>query len=504
MQAPRQGQLVHGELVHSPLVWWARTRPAHCALSDGQRSLTFAQLHAEVVQRAHALEQAHSPHSLFIDEQQTQLEQLLQFLGIVASGRCAAVGDPDWPPSQREAATDFLAAHNRRVIAGSAQPDSLFYIGFTSGSTGQPKGFCRDHYSWVSSFRACLQAFGNDASLPLIVPGHISHSLFLFGMLLGLWTGAGVVLQERFSAPAVWGHLTNVHTQDHSLVAVPAQLLVMLEYAERRALPALPTVKLVMISGARWPRQHTDALQALFPAAQIIEFYGASELSFVAWTRSHISLPALVVGHPFDGVQIEIRPLPGNAMGGMPDAENDPDSDQAISPGLIWVRSPMLFRQYIGPAGEPENADSSACLRDADGWLSVQDVGYLDAMGRLCLLGRLNRMIVTQARKLFPEELEMLLESHPQIARASVHAINDALRGSLVCAVVNCNLDEPGQRPTAASLAQWCRARLQAYKVPRQWWICNDWSWTTSGKTDHAALARMLRQKDSPCLQALR
>jgi non-ribosomal peptide synthetase component E (peptide arylation enzyme) len=49
--------------------------------------------------------------------------------------------------------------------------------------------------------------------------------------------------------------------------------------------------------------------------------------------------------------------------------------------------------------------------------------------------------------------------------------------------------------PTALELNQWLRERTEAFKVPRQWWICEHWPHTASGKTDHGQLAQALRAR---------
>jgi len=385
----------------------------------------------------------------------------VDFLGIVASGRCAAVGDPDWPAAVRAQVMGSVALGRARP--GPPGPGTPFYIGFTSGSTGLPKGFRRNHRSWAESFRVCLDEFGEGAATRVLAPGRVSHSLFLFGMLLGLWTGAGVVVQEQFSAARALESLAR--GQAACLVAVPSQLLVMLELAARRKCAPIPGVRQIMISGARWMRHRTADLRALFPQARIVEFYGASETSFIAWTDADPDMPAQAVGRPFSNVEIDIRGAPPGA------------------PGLIYVRSPMLFTDYVGGG-----ADDTAALRDGD-WLSVRDVGYLDPAGRLCLVGREKRMIVTQGRNLFPEEVESVLASHPAVAAASVHGVPDALRGMQVVAVVD---PAPGVAVAAGELAAWCRARLEAYKAPRRYYVGDGWPLTASGKTDHGALAARL------------
>jgi long-chain acyl-CoA synthetase len=471
------------DLVHAPLAEWARSRADAVALRHGQQTLTFAQLHDAVTRRANSLIQAHAPATLLVNETLPISERLVDFLGIIASGRCAAVGDADWPPPVRQAVLANLSAAAADLAA--PQPTSPFYVGYTSGSTGTPKGYARHHQSWTRSFQACLEAFGPHASSCILAPGSDAHSLFLFGMLLGLWSGGGVVLQERFSAAGVLDTLRSGLTP--CLVAVPSQLMLMLEVAKHRDQAPIEAVQLILVSGSRWIRARTPELRALFPSARIIEFYGASETSFIARMDSDATTPAPVVGRPFHNVELQIR---------------DPDSDGV---GLIYVRSPMLFLDYVGGAD-----DDTAALRDGD-WLCVRDLGYLDEQGRLCLAGRQNRMLVTKGKNLFPEELESVLATHPAVANASVQGVDDPLRGLQIVALLQWKPKPADTLPTPLQLSAWCRQSLEAYKSPRQYFVSHDWPLTASGKTDHRALAHRLRRhldgvagEDMPCLTPLR
>ena len=460
------------DLVHAPLAHWASVRGDAVAISDGSSHLTFAELNAAVLQRAEALSQAQAPATVLVDDSATSILQLVEFLAVISSGRCAAMADPDWPAALRETMRGHIGQLPSTLSTlPEIQPTSPFYIGFTSGSTGLPKGFRRHHRSWTESFRICLETFGPDAAKGILSPGRSSHSLFLFGMLLGIWTGAGVVIQEQFSAPRALDTLRQGRTP--CLIAVPSQLMLMLESAARHAIAPIEATRLIMISGARWARHRTAELQALFPQARIIEFYGASETSFVAWMDADVSAPPQVVGWPFGHVEIDIR-----------------DASEPGGPGLIFVRSPMLFMDYMG-AKTDVMADATAAIRDGD-WLSVRDMGHMDEQGRLCLAGRQNRMITTQGKNLFPEELESVLSTHPSIAKASVQGVADALRGMKVVAVVQPESGYSGELH-AAELSAWCRDRLEAYKAPKRYFVCDDWPLTASGKTDHAALALCLQ-----------
>jgi acyl-CoA synthetase (AMP-forming)/AMP-acid ligase II len=478
------------DLVHAPLAHWASVRGHAAAINDGSNSLTFAELNAAVQQRAEALLQAQAPATVWVDDSTTTVQQLIEFLAIISSGRCAAMADPDWPAALRETMREQI--NQLPTVLQELQPTSPFYIGFTSGSTGMPKGFRRHHRSWTESFRICVDTFGPDAASGILSPGRSSHSLFLFGMLLGLWTGAGVVIQDKFSAARALDTLRQGHTP--CLIAVPSQLILMIELAARHAIAPIEATRLIMISGARWARHRTAELQALFPQARIVEFYGASETSFIAWMEADVSAPLEVVGQPFGNVEIDIREA--EAPGGS---------------GLIFVRSPMLFMDYMS-AKTDVMADATAAIRDGD-WLSVRDIGHLDAQGRLCLAGRQNRMITTQGKNLFPEELESVLTAHPGIAKASVQGAADSLRGMKVVAVVQLTESYAGALH-AAELSAWCRTQLEAYKAPKRYFVCDDWPLTTSGKTDHAALALRLQNhfndkydntqnQDTPCLRPL-
>jgi acyl-CoA synthetase (AMP-forming)/AMP-acid ligase II len=478
------------DLVHAPLAHWASVRGDAVAISDGSsdgsNSLTCAELNAAVRQRAAALTQAQAPATVLVDDNATSIHQIIEFLALISSGRCAAMADPDWPDALRQTMREQI--RQLPTALPDLLPTSPFYIGFTSGSTGLPKGFRRHHRSWTESFRICVDTFGPDAASGILSPGRSSHSLFLFGMLLGIWTGAGVVIQEQFSALRALDTLRQGHTP--CLIAVPSQLILMIEWAARHAIAPIEATRLIMISGARWARHRTAELQALFPQARIIEFYGASETSFIAWMEANASTPPEVVGRPFGNVEIDIR-----------------DASVPGSPGLIFVRSPMLFMDYMAA-----EVDTTAAIRDGD-WLSVRDMGHIDAQGRLCLAGRQNRMITTQGKNLFPEELESVLTEHPGIAKASVQGVADALRGMKVVALVQSDPTYAGELH-AAELSAWCRGRLEAYKAPKRYFVCDDWPLTASGKTDHAALALRLQNHlsdkdnklthpDTPCLYPL-
>jgi long-chain acyl-CoA synthetase len=463
------GAWVDDTLIHGRLSHWAQTQGDKIAIDNGISPITFAALWQTVQSTAQDHQHRHSPATVLVGAQPSTQQQLIDFLGAVASGRCAAVCDADWPQAVQNAVAQSFDP--QPYVTPPPNGLTPFYVGFTSGSTGLPKGFERHHQSWTESLAICLQTFGPAAAQRVLAPGRVSHSLFLFGMVLGLYSGAGVVVQEKFSATQTLHTLREGLTP--CLVAVPSQLLLLLEVASRKGLAPMPAVNLILISGARWMRQRTPELQALFPKARIVEFYGASETSFMAWMDADPHAPAQAVGRPFANVALDIR---------------HPNHEGV---GQIYVRSPMLFNRYVGP-----QTDHTAAIREGD-WLSVRDMGYINEQGLLCLVGRENRMVVTQGKNLFPEEVESVLQAHPAVVQVSVQGLPDPLRGQQVVALIQLRTDVQ-----AATLAQWCRERLEAYKIPKRFYTCSHWPMTASGKTDHASLAQQLHAH-APCLTPL-
>ena len=121
--------------------------------------------------------------------------------------------------------------------------------------------------------------------------------------------------------------------------------------------------------------------------------------------------------------------------------------------------------------------------------MSVGDAGYLDDAGNLHLVGRVDRMINSAGKNIFPEEVEAVLGAHPRVQRAAVFGVEDARRGQRLVAAVKCA--DMGDVEDATLIA-WAREHLPLYKVPMRYVMLADWPVTAADKTDFRALrARM-------------
>lgn len=332
-------------------------------------------------------------------------------------------------------------------------PNTVFYTGFTSGSTGTPKGFRRTYASWLASFKHDQAECPLYADDRIIAPGALSHSLFLYALLRGVHAGIPVIICRRFSAHNV-ARVIALHGAT-VLYSVPAQIGTLIQ------LPAThyTSVRRVFSSGAKWPPQWRAVFDKVFCHAELCEFYGASELSFVAIAKASESPPAQSVGRAFRGVTIRIKDARGNDL-------------PAGETGQVFVESDMVF---LGYAGE-------RCVDGVHTALTVGDRGYLDNQGFLFLRGRVDRMIVSSGKNIYPEEIEQVLLVHPGIDCAAVIGVDDDKRGQRLVAVVK---GKSETRICRADLLTHCRNSLPPYKVPRVYAVCETWPLTRSGKTDN-------------------
>ncbi|MBK1678498.1 AMP-dependent synthetase, partial [Rhodospirillum rubrum] len=220
-------------------------------------------------------------------------------------------------------------------------------------------------------------------------------------------------------------------------------------------------IRIVLSSGQALDPTTEAVLRRGFPKAVLIDFYGTSEQSFIAWRTVGEEATRGTVGRPFAGVEAEIR-----------DAEGRPVATGVQ--GRLHVKSPMVFDGYL------EGLDRGG-FSSKDGWSSVGDLGWLGEDGTLTLAGREGGMVVVRGVNVFPQEVEAALKALPGILDAGVVGLPDAGRGALLVALVE---GEGGTDPAAL-------AALRPEKRPRRIIGVTALPRTLTGKIDRRALAEL-------------
>lgn len=357
-------------------------------------------------------------------------------------------------PSALALATALAGQGAFRIGLGLPAPEAALTPMFetlTSGSSGTPRRIRRAQASWTASFVVNARLFGIGPGVRVAVLGRLVQSLAVYGAFEGMHLGAEVHLLDDLRPDRQRQVLAARGVE--LLYASPAQLRLLIGKG-----PVVPSLRVVLVGGAKLDPGLRADIAALAPKAEVREFYGAAETSFV--TLAGPGDPAASVGRPYPGVRLRVE--------GSPEA-----------PGLIEVRSPYLFDGY---AGAPPEAGAAAWR---DGWLSVGEMGWMEG-GCLYLAGRAGRMVTIADHNVFPEEVEALLLLQPGVRQAAVLPIPDPARGAVLVAVL--------QGDPACEDAILCsvRAALGPLKAPRAAVWRESWPLLASGKTDFAALARDL------------
>ncbi|MSO97011.1 MAG: fatty-acyl-CoA synthase [Rhodospirillaceae bacterium] len=414
------------------------------------------------------------------------------FLGATLAGAVLVLFEPKWP---RATLDQVIAAHQPQLIIGEDQaanvklaayaqwrdqqdpnrtllaqptPRMPFLVGFTSGTTGTPKAFIRSHESWTRSFAASKIEFGTSNKTKVLLPGPLSHGLSLYAAVETLNAGGAVYIQPAFDAQRM---MTIARAgQVNVLVAAPTLLDLIHEAVGGEPAPAITRI---ITAGAKLSPALRDNLTHVFPNGEIIEYYGASELSFVTVAKPGEGCPPESVGRAFNGVQLKVTP----------------DDAEA---GMVWVKSDMIAAGYVG------EKDGSG-FRVQDGWATVGDRGRLDERGFLTLLGREDDMIITGGLNVYPAEVEAVVAAMPGVSEVAVLGEDDTRWGQVVTAVLAL---QPNAHLQMVQLKDHCTAHLTPHKLPRRWFAIDDFTHTASGKIDRTKVAALLRER-SPRLKAL-
>ncbi|RYY03095.1 MAG: long-chain fatty acid--CoA ligase [Gammaproteobacteria bacterium] len=201
----------------------------------------------------------------------------------------------------------------------------------------------------------------------------------------------------------------------------------------------------------------------------ITEGYGLTETSPVVSSNQANAVQYGTVGHPLPETECKVIDEDGN--------------DLAVGEaGELCIRGPQVMKGYW------QRPEATAEVIDGEGWFKSGDMAVIAADGFIKIVDRKKDMINVSGFKVYPNEVEDVLSSHPDIIEAAVIGVPDKEGSETVKAFVvssNPNLDVKVVRDFA-------KTKLTAYKVPHQIEFCKDLPKTNVGKV----LRRELRDKE--------
>ena len=351
------------------------------------------------------------------------------------------------------------------------EPDwlGLCTIGYTSGTTGRPKGAMQSHRAVLLNCALTATMHGRDERdvvVTALPAPHVYGNVAINGTFL---VGGTVVLMERFNAAEA---LALVDEHRATLIeGVPTMYAMMLAAPEieradlsslRRSTVGGQTISTAVIR--EWERRSHGA--------PLLELWGMTELSGLGTTHAlHAPNVHGSIGVALPGVEVRVSSLV--------------DRTQAApvgEPGELCVRGPLNMLGYYG------RPDWTSEAIDADGWLHTGDVAHANADGYFFVVDRLKDMIITGGYNVYPAEIERVVASHPAVAMVAVGRLADDLKGEVARAYV---VLKPGTSSSEAEILEHCRPHLAAYKLPRSVRFVPDLPKTSTGKIMRRELATL-------------
>jgi D-alanine--poly(phosphoribitol) ligase subunit 1 len=476
---------------------WAFAAPNAIAHISGDKRLTYGELR----RRSDALA-AHLTRTLGNDRSPVAVlghrepEMLIAFLGAVKSRRPYVPLDTVLP---RQRIDKILAISRPALLltpkdvtkfsssaalapAKRVQRDDPFYILFTSGSTGEPKGViitlgCLEHFvAWVleeQKFAPLSETFLNTApfSFDLSVMD-LYCSLTTGGTLFSI--GRDLVANPKMLYRALGnsGATTWVSTPSFAQMCL---------VEEKFTEGMLPRIRRFLFCGETLAAQTAARLFERFPRAQVWNMYGPTEAT-VATTSVRIErsilekYSALPVGHAMPGTDVFVVNIAGETL---------PANEQ----GEIVIAGPNVSPGYLGRPDLTEAVFFEHCGRRA---YRTGDQGRFQDVF-LFFEGRMDSQLKLSGYRIEPGDVEANLRALSSVRDAVVTPVirNGAVQ-SLAVFVVLSSQTERSHFELTQSLRQQLAERLPVYMLPRKFVFRDAFPLTANGKVDRARLAQSL------------
>jgi len=342
--------------------------------------------------------------------------------------------------------------------------DAPWFLMYTSGTTGAPKGVVQTYQmSAVNAFHV-TQAFGvagGDVTLNFLPLFHTAGIQLV--TLPTLIAGGAAIVLPAFDAARTLA-LTARLDVFFGVPAVYRQLALHPDFDGAD----LSRVRAWGCGGAPL----ADVLVERFAAkgARVCNGYGMTETGPTAFVAAPEDALRKIgsVGKPQMLLDVRIVDAKG--------ADVAPGER-----GEIWMRGPSLTPGYW------RNPEETAKAFTSDGWLKSGDVGRCDADGCYYVDGRIKDMYISGGENVFPAEVENLLARHPDVLEAAVIGVPDETWGEVGHAFVLLREGTPPLSPS--EVIGFCRANLAGYKTPRQVTFVEEFPRTAAGKIKKHMLA---------------
>lgn len=316
-----------------------------------------------------------------------------------------------------------------KTLDNNFEIDSPCLIGYTSGTTGKPKGALISLNNLYTSAKGLIKAWRwtNEDHLLHFLPLYHMHGLGV-GVFASLVAGSKVTFLERFTEDLLF---QSVERKDISMIfGVPT---IYERIARDDRLPSLAKLRLMVSGSAPLPTDLFDRIKDTLSEGPV-ERYGMTETVMNTSNPFIGERKAGKVGMALEGVSVKIAP-----------------------DGEVLIKGGNVMLGYLGRPTANEEAFA------ADGYFRTGDQGEIDEDGYLEIKGRKKDLIISGGFNVYPKEVEAEIRTYLGIKEAAVVGRPSELWGEEVVAFVECS--DPVD---TAELRNFLKKRLSSYKVPKE------------------------------------
>jgi long-chain acyl-CoA synthetase len=340
-----------------------------------------------------------------------------------------------------------LAAQPARRITDECAGGDMLY---SSGTTGRPKGvFSPPDSSAIDASTPLIEmnrkAYGVDPETRYLSPAPLYHAAPLRFTMTVMRLGGTVVVMEHFDAEQ-YLELVQKYRITHSQL-VPTMFVRMLKLPpEVRTSYDVSSLRCAIHAAAPCPIPIKEQMIDWWGPI-LWEYYAGTEgngmtlVNSQDWLAHRGTVGRAVVG------ELKISDEQGNEL---PPGE----------PGTVYFAGGKAFQYHNDPVKTAES-------RNARGWSTLGDVGYVDEGGFLYLTDRKAYMIISGGVNIYPQESENVLITHPKVADVAVFGVPNEDFGEEVKAVVQPRDMRDAGPELEAELIEFCRSQLSPIKCPR-------------------------------------